>query len=130
MLVQGEIGRNNAGRRAARASSSSSKSSCSRSSTPPSTGKVRTRVAECMQAKAPAQRAHVVGTGSRRLPAFPESPSGAAMPACPKIFQTLVPYIAGLLVVTLYYKGNCDYRAQGDTGCINSQVLDHVEQYQ
>ena len=57
MLVQGELGRNNAGRRAARASSSSSKSSRSRSSTSSSTRQVRTRVADCMQAEAPA---HVV----------------------------------------------------------------------
>ena len=56
-LVQGEVGRNNAGRRAARASSSSSKSSRSRSSTSSSTRQVRTRVADCMQAEAPA---HVV----------------------------------------------------------------------
>ena len=57
MFVQGELGRNNAGRSAARASSSSSKSSRSRSSTSSSPGQVRTRVAECMQAEAPA---HVV----------------------------------------------------------------------
>ena len=53
MLVQGELGRNNAGRRAARAArapSSSSGSSRARSSTSSSTGKVRTRVAACMQA--------------------------------------------------------------------------------
>ena len=54
MLVQGELGRNNAGRRAARASSSSSKSSRSRSSTSSSTRQVKTRVAACMQAEAPA----------------------------------------------------------------------------
>ena len=57
MLVQGELGQNNAGRRAARASSSSSGSSRARSSTSSSPGQVRTRVVACMQAKAPA---HVV----------------------------------------------------------------------
>ena len=57
MLVQGELGRNNAGCRAARASSSSSGSSRARSRTSSSTGQVRTRVAACMQAEAPA---HVV----------------------------------------------------------------------
>ena len=45
-------------------------------------------------------------------PAIPELQSGAAMPACPKISKTLVSYIAGLLVVTPYYKGNCDDRAK------------------
>ena len=54
MLVQGELGRNNAGRRAARASSSSSGSSRARSRTSSSTGQVKTRVAACMQAGEPA----------------------------------------------------------------------------
>ena len=58
MLVQGELGRNNAGRRAARASSSSSGSSRAQSDTSSSPEQVRTRTAACMQAKATAHIAH------------------------------------------------------------------------
>ena len=58
MLAQGELGRNNAGSRAARASSSSSGSSRAQSSTSSSPGQVQIRVAPCMQAEAPAHVAH------------------------------------------------------------------------
>ena len=58
MLVPGELGRNNAGRRAARASSSSSGPSGARSSTSSSPGQVRIRAAPCMHAEAPAHVAH------------------------------------------------------------------------
>ena len=58
MLAQGELRRNNAGRRAARASSSSSGSSRAQSDTSSSPGQVRTRTAACMQAKATAHIAH------------------------------------------------------------------------
>ena len=54
MLAQGELGRNNAGSRAATASSSSSGSSRARSSTSSSLGQVRIHVAPCMKAEAPA----------------------------------------------------------------------------
>ena len=57
MLFQGELGRNNVGRRAARASSSPSGYSRARSSTSSSHGRVRVHVAACMEAEAPA---HVV----------------------------------------------------------------------
>ena len=52
MLVQGELGRNNASRRAARASSSSSGSLRTLSRTSSSPCQVRIRVAPCMQADA------------------------------------------------------------------------------
>ena len=54
MLAQGELGRNNAGRRAARASFSSSGSSSAQSSKSSSPGLVQIRVTPCMQAEAPA----------------------------------------------------------------------------
>ena len=56
MLVQGALGRDNEGRRAARASSSSSGSLRARSSTFSSPGQVRIRVAQCRAA------------GSRHIP--------------------------------------------------------------
>ena len=57
-LAQGELGRNNADRRAARVSSSSSGSSRARSSTSSSPERVQIRVAPCMQAEAPAHVVH------------------------------------------------------------------------
>ena len=55
----------------------------------------------------------MLALASAEYPAIPETPSGPACSAIPKISKTLVSYIVGLTVTTPYFRGNSDDRIKG-----------------
>ena len=46
-------------------------------------------------------------------PVIPATSSGPAFMALPKLSETFVSYIVGLMVTTPYFRGSCDERAKG-----------------
>ena len=58
--------------------------------------------------------------------AIAESPSGAALPACPKISKTFVAYLEGLVVVPPYNRGTADPRASGFAEEVAADAFDKL----